>query len=491
MKPSAGVWCRRFFYGTAMSSEIDISCPAPRRGGVRELLAIAFPMVVSQACETLMMFVDRAFLSRLGARYMAAAMGGGVTVFMFMTLFIGLTGYTSPLVAQYLGAGRKRNCAMVAAQALIVCAFAYPVILACIPLGGKLFRLSGIAAEQLAPQEAYFRILMFGAVIGLARHTITSFFSGIGRTRIVMVSTAVAMAVNILSNYVLIFGKLGFPAMGIQGAAVGTLLGTSSALAVTAGVFFSARYRREFGTVSGIRMDASVMKKLLRYGLSPGVEMFLNVVAFNVLVMSFHSYGVEVAASVTIAFSWDLVSFVPLIGVHIAVMSLVGRYMGAGDPDTAHKSTIAGLKLAVMYAAFTFTIYLLLPHYLVRPFLQSGDQEQAAAIAPMAVYMIRLITVYIFGDALTLVFSGALKGAGDTFWTMCISVSGHWVMALGTLVMIHGFQLSPRTAWAVAVFLIMGIGAAFLVRYRMGRWREMRVVDAEGEPLPEVPLAGD
>ena len=81
-------------------------------GGVRELLAIALPMVVSHACETAMTFTDRLFLSRLGPEQMNAAMAGGLTCFMTMTFFLGLTGYTTALVAQYLGAGRKQHCAV-------------------------------------------------------------------------------------------------------------------------------------------------------------------------------------------------------------------------------------------------------------------------------------------------------------------------------------------------------------------------------------------
>ncbi|MDP6330010.1 MAG: MATE family efflux transporter, partial [SAR324 cluster bacterium] len=88
-------------------------------GGISQLLYIAIPMVVSQACETIMMFTDRLFLSQVSPMHMSASMSGGLTAFMFSTFFIGLTGYATPLVAQYLGSGNKKICGVVIFQALI------------------------------------------------------------------------------------------------------------------------------------------------------------------------------------------------------------------------------------------------------------------------------------------------------------------------------------------------------------------------------------
>ena len=459
---------------------------APERshspGGVSELLVIALPMVVSQACETMMMFVDRLFLSQLGPQYMSAAMGGGLTCFMFTTFFMELIGYTNALVAQNLGAGRKSRCTVAASQAFIVAILAYPIVLACMPLGEIMFRATGIAPAQLGPQLEYFRILMLGAGLGLLRNAMSSFFSGVGRTRPVMVSAAVAMVVNIFMNYVLIFGKLGFPALGIKGAAIGTLCGSFAALAVLMVVYVRRVYRVEYGVLKSLRFDRELMRKLWRFGSPSGVEFFLNMLAFSLVVLSFHSYGVSVAAAVTITFNWDMVSFIPLIGVGIGVTSLVGRYMGAGKPDTAHRVTMSGLKLAAIYSVLGFTAFCLFPEPLVSVFRPDEGGEAFADVIPLAVFMVRLVAVYVFADAVALVFGSALRGAGDTFWTMVISVSGHWALALGAMVLIRVLKVSPRTAWGTIVVLVIGLGLAFYLRYRSGRWRTLRVV----EPPPPM-----
>lgn len=462
-----------------------MTAPRPSEpGGARELLAVALPMVVSQACETLMLVTDRLYLSRLGPEYMSASMGGGLSAFMFTTFFMGLSGYSNALVGQHLGAGQARRCGLVTAQALIVVFAAWPLIVLCIPLGHWVFRAGGVAPEQLGPQETLFDILMWGTILGMARNVLGSFFSGIGRTRVVMLSAAVALAVNAVASYVLVFGRLGFPAMGIRGAGIGTLTGSASGLAVLLVRYFGRSCRTDFGVVEGLRFDRPLMAKLLRLGSPSGFEFFMNIVAFNFLVVCFHSYGVDVAAAVTIAFNWDLVSFIPLVGVGIGVTSLVGRHMGAGSPDTAQRTALSGVKVSAAYSAVMFLAFVAFPGPLVALFRPEENVEAFGPVVPLASYMIRLISIYVFADALSIVFGGALRGAGDTFWTMVLSVIGHWVLAGAAWALIRVFHAGPRTSWAVVVVLVLGLGSIFTLRFRSGRWRAMKVVD---EPLPPRP----
>ncbi len=224
------------------------------------------------------------------------------------------------------------------------------------------------------------------------------------------------------------------------------------------------------------------MRKLWRLGSPSGAEFFLNILAFNLVVLTFHSYGVSVAAAVTIAFNWDMVSFIPLMGVGIGVTSLVGRYMGAGQPDTAHRVTMSGLKVATLYSVVGFTAFCLFPEPLVSVFRPDEGGEAFADVVPLGVFMVRLVAVYVFADAVSNVLGSALRGAGDTFWTMVISVSGHWALALGAIVLIRVVGVGPRPAWVAFVFLVIGLCLAFYLRYRSGRWRTMHVV----EPPPPM-----
>ncbi len=463
-----------------------------RSGGVREMLAISLPMVVSQACDTVMVFTDRLFLARLGPELMSASMGGGLTVFMMVSFFFGLTGYTTALVAQCLGAGRRKDCGLVTTQALLIAAAAYVPILCCRPLGHRLFALMGVGPGQLGPQNLYFDILLWGCCIGLFRNCLSGFFSGIGRTGIVMAASCTAMAVNTALGYCLIFGRLGLPALGIRGAAFGTIAGGLSGLLILGVAYLGKKNREEFGLVSAFRFDRAMCGMLLRLGSSPGLEMFLNLLAFDAVVLIFHSHGPATATAATIMFNWDMVSFVPLIGVEIGVTSLVGRFMGAGSPETAERSVRAGIRLGLAYSAVILALFAGCPGLLVDLFRPAEAGAVWAQARPLAVFMVRLAALYVLADAVLIVYIGALRGAGDTLWAMGMSVGLHWTMVAALLVLFRGLGAGPEAAWAAMVALFLLFSSFVYLRYRAGAWKKIRLfqpepVCAPGQGFHETP----
>ncbi|MBN2218014.1 MAG: MATE family efflux transporter [Pirellulales bacterium] len=455
----------------------------PTAGGMRELTAIALPMVVSQACDTVMIFTDRLFLSRLGPEQMNAALAGGLSCFMLTTFLLGLVGYTTALVAQYLGAGRKDRCAVATTQAAIICLAAYPLVVAARPAVMHLFNLLDLSAEQLIPQKIYFGILVYAVIVSLLRTCLAGFFSGIGKTRMVMIASVAAMVVNVGLNYVLIFGHLGVRPLGIRGAAFGTICGGLFGFMVLAAAYLWPSNRREYAIARSLRFDREAMGRLVRFGYPAGIEFFLNVLAFTGVIMVFHARGDVTATAATVMFNWDLVSFVPLIGVQIGVTSLVGRYMGAGSPDTAHRATMSGLKLGVVYSSLIFVLFLAFPGTLVAMFEPSEPDAVFTEAIPTAVFMIRFASLYVLIDAAVVVFSGALRGAGDTFWAMCISVGLHWLLLPILAFLLHVAHVSAEMGWVALVLTYLVFSGLFYLRYRSGRWRTIRVVQTPEELL--------
>lgn len=450
--------------------------------GIRELLVLAIPMIISQAADTVMLFVDRLFLSALGKEHLAACMAGGLTSFMIMTLFIGLINYVNPLAAQYLGAGRKEQSGVAGAQAVIVALLSTPIVLALIPVGLWLFSRVGHDPLQTRLESEYFTILALGCVLPLLRTAFSGFFCGIGRMGIVMVGNLAAMLVNVGANYILIFGRWGFPALGIRGAAYGTLLGSAVGLAVLLWYYMSPSIHREFDTRRPLRWSKEVLGRLFRFGLPSGVEFLLNLSAFNLFVLLFHSYGADAAAAITITFNWDLVSFLPLVGVHIAVTSLAGRYMGSGQPDLAARTAYSGIKITSAYAGLMTFLFVFRTHALVSVFTAGGAPGEYDAVIPLAVATLRIAALYLLGDGLILVFSGVLRGAGDTRWTMIVTVILHWCLAGTSWVLIKVVQVPPLLSWGAFIVLIFSIAIALGWRFRGGVWRTIQVV----EPLPAL-----
>jgi multidrug resistance protein, MATE family len=443
------------------------------------MLAIALPMIVSTACDGIMTFTDRLFLSRLGSEQMNAAMGGAVAMQMMMFFFIGLTGYTTALVAQYYGSGQKKMSGVASFQAILIALAAYPIILLCKPLSLHFFSYMHVPESQLPYQISYFNIVIYGVLFSILRNCLSCYFSGLGRTKVVMMAALVSVLVNVILDYIMIYGKLGFPAMGIRGAAFATVIGSITGLCLLTMVYFGRYNRENFDIMKSFKFNKVVMRKLLYFGYPAGLELFLNFLGFTVIIFMFHSRGDEVATATTIMFSWDMATFIPLLGIEIAVTSLVGRYMGAGDPETAHRAAMSGIKTGIFYSVVVLILFVFIPEKLAmvfRPQTHSLIFDQAL---PIATSMIRIATLYVLAEAMMVALVGALRGAGDTHWTMIASVTFHWTFIPLLWVMFHVFNASAVMGWLALVILFLVFCVALYLRYRGGKWKKMRVIDVE------------
>ena len=446
--------------------------PAPL---LPRLLGIALPMVVSQASDTIMMFTDRLFLSRLGEAYITAAMSGGLTAFMVSSFFVGTVGYTNAVVAQLFGAGRGQDCAQATVQGLILALICYPLILAVSPLARWLFILAGQSPLQVSLGYEYFRYIIFGSLFLVLRYALSGFFLGIGRTRVVMLANLAGMLANLPANYALIYGKLGFPALGLKGAAIGTVLGSALSFLVLLAAYLAGPNRREFATHRSFRLRGETMRTLVRFGAPAGVEMLLNVAAFNLFVQFMYSYGTGAAAAVTIAFNRDIVAFIPMLGMSFATTSLVGQFVGARDFAQARRAAYLSLRVAWVYSGTMVVVFLAAAGALVRTFA-SGFPGDAAEISRLATVLIRLASIYTLADSAQLVLAGALRGAGDTRWVMRVSVGLHWLFSSAAIVMIRFLRISPVAAWTAFIVFIVLLGISMFLRFRGNRWTEIRMI---------------
>ena len=443
---------------------------------LRRILIIAFPMMISQASESVMLFVGRLFLSRVSKVHLAAAMGGGVTNFMLTSFFAGVVGYVGAIVAQYYGSGQKDRCVLAAAQAVYLSLIAYPVILAFLPFSRFFFQIFSLEAEQVALADIYLRFLLFGSVMLILRNGLTGFFAGIGRTRIVMIANLTAMIVNVPISYLFIFGGLGLPAMGMRGAAIGMLSGNFAGLLILGIAFLMKARSDEFRGSGQWRLDAGILKKLLRFGAPAGSESFLNVGAFNLFVQMMHSYGSNVAAAITISFNWDLVAFIPMLGLGIATTAIIAQDIGAGDHDEARTSTFLILKIALIYGGVMMVLFLAATRPLVLMF-SAGFADGSGEVYGLAIVMLRLASLYTVADAVQLIFAGALRGAGDTAWIMRFSVIAHWILAAVSFVLVRFLKAPPVLVWCVFILMIIVLGVSYLLRFRGGKWRNIRLIE--------------
>lgn len=449
-----------------------------KNGDVKDVLVVALPMLLSMSFDTIMTFIDRLFLSKLGPAEMNAALGAGAVQLALTMFFTGAISYTTAMVAQRLGAKKTSDCARVFMQAVYLSLISVPLLYLTIPLGHLAFGMEHLPADQLEYQKTYFNILMFGGVINLVRNAAPCFFSGIGETKIVMKAAFVGMIVNVACNFVLIYGLGPIPALGVAGAAYGTLIGNLVSTVILFAKFFAKSCNSRFNTRSSFAFSWPLTRELLQKGIPSGVEMFLNMSAFQLMILMFHALGPDAATASSVMFNWDMVAYVPLMGLEVASTSLVGRYVGARDAAAATRSTYSGLKLGWGYSLLMGVFFVFLPGVLTDIFRPDVAEASAEAIAifdaarPMSIFMLRIATFYIFVEVLLVVYAGALRGAGDTVWVMFTCAIMNWCVSGALYVAAYIFHLPAHYAWIAVVAVYSTAPVIFWWRWKSGKWRK-------------------
>lgn len=437
-------------------------------------------MVVSQGAFAVMIFTDRYFMSQIDPVHMAAALGGGVATFFSFCFFSGLLSYANALAAQYLGAGEPGKCSKVVTQGIVMTVMCSPFLVIITYFVSGIFAGMGHDPEQVELERTYYIILMMGVVITLAKICISSYFAGIGRTYIVMICDVCGLVLNVPLSYVMVFGVFGFPELGIVGAGVSTIVSTLFAFLLFVAFYLAKEHREKFRVMDSFKFDSGIFRRFLRLGFPSGAELFLNVAAFNLFLLMFQAYGVVEGASAAIVFNWDMLSFVPMIGLNIGVISLIGRFVGANDMERTNEVIAAGFLIGFCYSAVLATLYITLRFPLVEVFAPpEGDFSQ---IRELSAFMMIGLSSYAMADAIILVSGGVLRGAGDTRWLMIASVILHWAMLVAQYYIILVWEYGPRVSWLAFCALIFAIAVVYVWRLQSGIWRDperLKLVMAE------------
>ncbi|MDO8908157.1 MAG: MATE family efflux transporter [Pseudohongiella sp.] len=447
---------------------------------LRTLMAVALPMVVSQGAFAVMIFTDRYFMSQIDPTHMAASLGGGVAFFFSLCFFLGVISYANALVAQYRGAGHAGKCSRVVTQGLLMGLLCQPIMFIIGFYVLKLFLVMGHEQTMLELESSYYAILMLGSLFALWKGCLSSYFAGISRTRVVMVCDVAGLMLNIPLCWAMAFGHFGFPAMGIDGAAWSTVLSSLFSLILFFFYYLARQNRLAFLVMESFRVDLPVLRRYLRLGLPSGVELFLNVAAFNLFLLMFQSYGVAESAAAAIVFNWDILSFVPMLGLNIGIVSLIGHSVGARSMEKTNEVISAGFVIAIAYSSMLALLFIFFRYPLVDVF--APPQGDFAEIRVLAAFMMIGLCCYTMADAVIQVSGGVLRGAGDTQWVMYSSTALHWIMLVMQYLVIRVWEFGPKASWLVFCAMILAIAIVFLMRLWSGRWRDeeaLRAVMAE------------
>jgi MATE family, multidrug efflux pump len=442
----------------------------PERGSVREVFALAYPVALTQLSVTVMGVVDSAMVGRLGATPLAAVGFGNIWLWTFFSLFYGTASGVQTFVSQYDGAGEPRRCGSWAWHGFwaVVPAVAGVSLLLSLA-AGPAFALLGPSPELQVHAAAYVRARLPGEVGMAVLMVLASFFRGFGDTRTPLYVTLVANAVNAVLDYGLVFGRLGLPAWGVAGAGAATSVGSWCAALILLAAFRRRSLRQRFDT-RALGPDRAAIRRFLRTGAPIGGQWCLGMTSFATFTTLVARMGdAPMAASQAFVMLLSL-SFMQAVGLAVGASTLVGRYVGAGDPDAAERSLRSALRLGAVVATAVAALYVSIPGLLLRIFTDDP------AVVSLGVPLLAIGAVFQLCDAVGIITEGALRGAGDTRWPFLAHTLlgwGFFVPAAWTLGIALGGGL--RGAWLAGLLYVASLSSVLVWRFRSGSWRHVRI----------------
>lgn len=463
--------------------------------GYREVLALAGPLIMSTGTMTVQQFINRMFLSWYSPDALAASLPAGVLSFTVLCFFIGTAAYANTFVAQYHGAGQPQRIAASVWQAIYLALVAGVLVVPVAFLARTIFGATGHDPKVAALEAQYFHILTLGGGFTILSSAVSSFFTGRGLTRTVMFVNVGATLVNIALDYTLIFGHFGLPRLGIVGAAWSSIAASVVSSAVFVGLFLFGRDAGPYRVWQSRRLDRELFRRLLRFGAPSGLHFMLDLLGWSLFVIFVGRLGAKDLAATNLAFQVNTIIFTPMLGFSIAVATLVGQRLGEGRPDLAAGTTWSAFHLTFGYMAGFAVLVVAIPNVFLAPFGARADPAQFAELAGMARLMLFFVAFYSVFDCANLIFSAALKGAGDTLFLMVTSSSlSFGLMLLPTWIICRDGSGSVWLPWGFLSLFIVVLAFCYVARFLQGQWQRMRVTEPFHAPLapthlaPEVPV---
>jgi MATE family multidrug resistance protein len=450
--------------------------PAP--GGLKELVRLAWPLALSSSFWTIQLVLDAIFLAHYDTVAAGAVMVAGLLFWTSFVLLQTTTNYATTFVAQYVGAGRPERVGPVVWQALYFGVFAGVSFMGLYPAADWLLAQVGHAPRLQAMEATYLKCMVFAALPMLIIAACNSFFAGRGESRVVLLVDAVGTLVNVALGYCLIFGKFGLPEYGVAGAGWAVVCGSWIAALTAFTLLMRKKYRETFATISGWRFDPALFKRLMRFGIPSGMQWTLDCVAFTVFVAIVGLFGETELAASGIAQRINMLAFLPMLGVGQAVAILVGQRLGENRPDLAERSANTGLKLVSVFMTVVAILFVAAPFLFIEPFHDpKADPESWNRVAETVRVLLWFIAIYSLFNSIELVYTFTLRGAGDTVFVTWVSLTLAWpIMVLPTF-LAYRYGWNFYWTWGFASAYIIAIAGVFMLRFRHGKWKTMRVIE--------------
>jgi multidrug resistance protein, MATE family len=461
-----------------VNPSMDKSLPSASYGGI---IKLALPLILSMSSVMLMQFTDALFLSWYSADAIAAVVPAAMAAFLLSSALTSTAGYTSTFVAQYVGANRPGRVAAAVWQGIYFSVLS-GIVLALVSLGaGPLFTWVGHAKAIQGMEVCFFSIMCWGGFFFVAATALSGFFSGLGKTSMVMAVNIAGLLTNVVLDYVMIFGKIGFPRLGVAGAALATVASQALIALVFALLFLRRANRSRWATWSSRAFDRPLFFRLIRFGFPGGMRFSLEMAGWTVFVFFVGRIGPIELAATNIAWRINGIAFFPVIGLSQAIAILVGNAQGSMRPDLSAKVAWRGTVLSQAWMIAMAVVFLVFPKQLFGIFAGS-DPATISQFASLGPLLLRFVALYCLVDALNYVFIAVLVAAGDTRWTFFASIALNALFVAG-LVAADVLYKTLIAEWVVATAFVMVQAVIWFARFLQGKWKTLRVIEPAVEEL--------
>lgn len=438
---------------------------------VQSILILAWPAVLEMCLHTFYWICDAAMVMRLGAREASAVEYAASVLFGVIGVCGALGIGVNSLVARFVGAEDNESAGLTAGQSISLSLIITFFLALVMGIFGKPFCLWAIKDELTAvlTVEYFYATLFSGGVLWLLVLVINGVIRGMGNTRVPMYIALVTNIFNIFFDYVLIFGKLGFPALGVKGAALAT--GSAQALGLAVGLIYLYRRRRDLAISrkSFLPIRKPVLKSIFSISIPVGLEEIVYSISRLFSMTWIAALGPISFAANTAAVATESFSFMPGYAFAIAATTLVGQRLGAGKPDEAVKTgTVATIMATALMSAIALC-FIFFPHYIMRIF----DPPEAEVLS-LGIACLRISAVEQPFIAIAFTLAGALKGAGDTRGPLLAGFIASFLVRLPlTYLVIYVLELGVTYIWWVTALQYLVTSLIMLRRYRRTQWHRL------------------
>ena len=421
----------------------------------RDVFRLSMPVLLSSLFQRLVSIVDIFLTGGLGAAAIAAAGLGQLLMFVTMTVFWGLSTGTTVVIAHLWGAGRREDAGRAACVSCLAClAMTAVFTIFGAAWGSEIARMMGAAPEVQVLAAEYIRLVFLWLVWTTGLNVLSAVMHGVGDTRTPMEAIILVNILHVLLAWPLIYGKLGMPALGVKGAAIA--INTSELVGFSYLLVQVLRKRY----IAFSYPDLSLFGRIWRVGWPVALERIAQQsgqLFYSSLIIG---YGTSAYAAHQIGLSIESLSFMPGAGMGIAAATLMGQSLGAGKIRRARISHQEALRLAVGVMTLMALLFFFFPQHLIGLFTHDADVIEKGSV------FLKLVAFAQVPLAISFVYAGSLRGAGDTFYVFIVTLLAMWGIRVALSWVAAGWlHLSLYAVWGVFLIDWYFRGAAFAWRY--------------------------